>query len=181
MQQDLGDFGTLEPSRRTFRADGRQYVLTEASESAAVAYQNASSAAARYDAETGRKVSFEGLHDCEMILVSLCVFEADGKGGFLHYAPNSEGHKMPCPVGMSVVGSWKADAVERLFHSIKEMSPTLSGRETVDSLTKEIDRLTSRRETLRKHEERNKEGEKGPHPTSDTGVTSGSPTGKASA
>jgi hypothetical protein len=109
-QFDLGD---LTPIELNFSFSSKQYVLREASEEAAVQYDNACMDARVY--VDGKLERLENLADVEPLLVSLCVFEKR----FKEDGTTVDGFY---PVSDSTVRSWPARLVKQLYEKAKLIS-----------------------------------------------------------
>lgn len=77
------DKDDLAPKSTPVKYRGKKYVLKEADNAAAVAYRNATSKATRL--VDGKLSGFDGLHDADPLLVSMCLYEVDATG------PGTEG------------------------------------------------------------------------------------------
>lgn len=137
---DFDSMPDLEPKTvRGIKYRGKSYVLRTASAGAGVKFKNARLRALRMD--DGKLVAFEGAADVEPLLVSLCVFEL---------VRTEDGREVEKPVDEAVVRGWPGEMVKKLFDKAMELSPFLEDSPTVDGLTKEIARLTTRLESLKK-------------------------------
>ena len=119
----------------------KKYVLTEASEDAAVKISNARIEAARFG-ETGTLSHVKGAADVEPLTVSLCLFEANQKTGEL--VRDKEGF----PQGAVSLGfvrhRIKPHIVKELYDRAIAIS-RLEEKETVTSLDKKITELQKKR------------------------------------
>lgn len=165
------DLGDLAPASRDVHFRNRageveRYVVREASTAAAVAYRNSNSRASRY--EDGKFVGLDGLADSEPLLVGLCTFKVDDKGG-----------ASGAPVGHEAVMKWPDRVQRALYDIVKEISPRLTDVLTLESVDKQLTRLQERRREL--VEERARGGAPNPNaPPPPTGGTSGSAGSSAS-
>lgn len=137
---DVIDFGDLTPIRKVVSIKGpqgvRKFLVCEASSPAATQYRNAGSRSIKL--VDGKAAGFEGLHDSEPLLVSLCVFDIQEDGVTPHAAP----------IGLRVVNSWPNRIVKQFYDLVRELSPGLVEKETVESLTKKIDEAVKQRAEL---------------------------------
>ena len=124
------DYGDLSLIQIPVRIGGGAYVLQEADEAAAVAYQNAATKAARFN-EDGNLTGVDGAADVEPLLVSRCLFDRSPAGG------------VGSPVPLDTIKKWPARIVSKLFEKAKEISQ-LDTAETVEKLEKQIARSQAR-------------------------------------
>jgi hypothetical protein len=143
LQQSEGDwdFDSLKPNEVTgIKVGGREYVLREASEGAAVAYREASAGSAVW--QDGKVVGFKGTAGVEPLLVSLCLFEV---------AAGGKRHQKERRVPLEEVKAFTPGSiVKRLFAKAKEISPWLDDTpgDSVEDIDKKIARLRQLREQL---------------------------------
>lgn len=124
------DFNDLSLVEIPVNIDGASYVLREASEDAARQYQNAITRCTQL--QDGKVSGISGpLADTQSMLVSLCLFSADGKR-----------------VPETKVRQWPARVVSRLFDKAKDISE-LGGDDTEESLQKEADAIQEKLKNLR--------------------------------
>lgn len=103
---DFFDFDSdLGKKEIPVRYQGRDYVLREASEGAAIKWRNAQMKAARFN-QHGQITGAEGLADTEPLLVSYCLFETDTGN----------------PVHFNTICGWPAKMVKKLFQKAVEIS-----------------------------------------------------------
>lgn len=114
----------LAPKEVPITFQGKNYILIEASEEAAVKYRNASMKAMRM--EDGKLVRIEGIADVEPLLVSLCLVTAEGRA----------------PISEKVIRGWPARVVKQLFDRCMEMNPDIREKPpTKESLDDQIQKL----------------------------------------
>ena len=82
----------------------KKFVLREASSGAATRYRNALLDCATMGPE-GKPSKLSGMASVEPLLVSLCLFEEDGK-----------------PVPLAEIERWPSKIVKRLFNRVKDVS-----------------------------------------------------------
>jgi hypothetical protein len=103
MPDDVTDLGDLAPVTVDYFIGGKPFQLREATSDGAAKFRNAAAGTARI---TDGKVSGVGnVGDLEPLLVSLCLFDGDGK-----------------PVPLSVVRQWPGRVVRKLFDKAKTIS-----------------------------------------------------------
>jgi hypothetical protein len=117
----------------------RRYVLREASADAAVQFKNAMMRSAHYS-EDGKRVRLEEADTPKLLLVSLCLYEADADGN-LKKGPNGMPEKEP--VGWDFAKKLRDEIVRTLFQEAKDISPTLAD-DTEASLLREKEILERR-------------------------------------
>jgi hypothetical protein len=134
----------LEPQQVKVKIKDKHYHLREASADAAVKFRNATLKAAKMS--DGKVVGMENLADAEPLLVSLCLYKA-GKDEELVLAPDGNPDSRQL-VPQQTIRGWPDRTQKVLFDKIKEMSPTLEGKETLESLDKKIELFTKARQEL---------------------------------
>lgn len=123
------DLGDLEPAEVRYRIGGQLYVLREATAGAVASWRNAQLKAARLGPD-GKPVSMGDAADSEPLLVSLCLFRLDDKGG-------------AWPVDLKTVRSWKSRVQRPLFEKLVEISG-LSREETPEGLEARMSELAEK-------------------------------------
>jgi len=109
-----------------------QYMLREANGDAACKFQNAR--VARYEyGEDGKLIRLRDTADLEPLLVSLCLFMADGA----------------TPVSETTIRSWPARVQGQLFDRAKEIS-SIDEADDLPSLEKQLAQLQRRVDVMRK-------------------------------
>lgn len=137
---------SLKPTQELVETeDGEWFVVMEASSDAVVNYRNATTNAARM--VDGKLSGWEGLHDAEPLLVAACVYKADEDGKL---TPDRDGKARP--VGITKVKSWPYEVTKFFFDKIKELTPKLTDKPTVEGIDKQIQALQKQRETLLQEE-----------------------------
>lgn len=111
-------FDDLTPVEVPVTVGAKQYVLREANGDAAVKYRNAMLACTQISQDS-KAVSIRGMADLEPFLVSLCLFDAQGKS-----------------VTKNEILSWPSRVQKALFARAKTISG-LNEEDTVESLKKE--------------------------------------------
>ena len=96
---------SLELQERSLTVDGKSYVLREPTEEAACAYRDALTSGAQME---GRRITKMGsVAGAEPILVSRCLFEADGVGRR--------------SVSIKTIYGWPSRAVKKMFEWLSEV------------------------------------------------------------
>lgn len=111
-ENNVLDFDDLVPAEAKVKYRGRQYVLREASEGAAVRWRNAQLSQAKYD-DSGRFASVGDAADSEPLLVALCLYYAD-EAGALRVQANGD----PDPrhlVQLEIIRSWPSRIVKKMY------------------------------------------------------------------
>lgn len=137
------DFPDLERVLIPVKLGKKNYVLAEASEDAAVKYNNASMKATKFN-EEGKAVSVDGVADVEPLLVSMCLFEADDQGKPQY---DKEGNLIGA-VALGFVRSLPARIVKPLFERAQAISGLSQKTKTVMDIDKEIAKLYKQRNEL---------------------------------
>lgn len=134
-EQTVLDFTDLAPQIRRVKIGPDEYEVREASTAAAKRFQNAQMAAYKMDDGklTGASPTF---FDSEPQLVADCTFKLGGDS--------------PSPVPLKTVKDWPDRVTAALFDEIKEMSPSLTGKQTVEGIDRQIAKLTELRDKLAK-------------------------------
>ena len=131
----------LEPRVYRFKFRGDVYESREADTGAAARCRSENLKCHKLD--DGKLVRIEDTGKLEPLLVALCTFKAvpskNGSTDFRRMAPEQ-------------INDWPSSKTKALYSKIREMSPGLEENETVESLEKQISRLTKRLEELRKTE-----------------------------
>ena len=128
------DFSSLEEVTLPVQVKGKSYELREASEAAAVKYRNTMLACTRYGSE-GNLQSMQGMASVEPLLVSLCLFTAEGK-----------------PVAITTVQSCPSRVVRALFDEAKRISELEEEEETQEILEKHLKETQEKLDKLQKDE-----------------------------
>lgn len=163
-------FDTLAPITVPIVGLDKPYILREADADAKATYQSATARAARFN-EEGTVSSVEGLGNVEPQLVAACLYEAecddkdDPDTYRLRLTPQGDVDKRYL-VKESVVRKMKSSVVSKLFDTIKDISEFEEGKETEESLQKQIDKLTKRLNKLKSRKDASKKEQE------DTGDTS---------
>ena len=141
------DFGD-DPKPRQFnvRYGGKAYVAVEASEGAAVAYNNAMMRAMKMSGQ-GNITGVDGMAEVEPILVGHCLYEATPAGTLpLDQTGDPLASALVPP---QAIRRWPSRVVKPIFDRIKAISD-LGGEETEEALEKQVrdaqDRLAKYRE-----------------------------------
>lgn len=150
------DLGSLEPMFVNRTIGGKNYILREPAESVKIRWQRATMRTVTMT--DGKFAGLEGAAEAESILVAGCLFEL--------CTPPETGER---PVAETTVRGWVSRITSRLYDDLHKMCPHLKGEDTEESLTKEIDRLTKRRETVRTSKESS--AKNSPSSSMDTSVT----------
>lgn len=134
------DLGDLTPAQRDVtwknkRGEVERHVVREASAAAAAAYRNATSRASRY--EDGKFVGLDGIADAEPLLVGLCVYRVDDKGG-----------AATTPIGTAAILALPDRVQSALYETVRDISPTLARLESLDSVERQLTRLNKRRDEI---------------------------------
>ena len=98
------DFDDLVEIEVPIKVKGKDYILREASSQAACAYRNAMIRCTTLGPD-GRATRMDNIADTEPLLVSLCLFQTDGK-----------------PVDLGTIRSWPTRVVTALYDKAKEIS-----------------------------------------------------------
>ncbi len=127
------DFDDLAPRARRVKIGDAEYEVREASTAAAKKFQNVQMAAYRMDDGklTGTTPTF---FDSEPQLVADCTVVV-----------TPDGVK---PLRLADVLAWPDRVTARLFDLIKDLSPSLTGRQTVEGIDRQVEKLLSLREKL---------------------------------
>ena len=104
MTQELLNLDDVLPVEVPVQYGGKAYLLKEATGDASCRWRNAALKTAKLGPD-GKPVSLEGVADLDPLLVSLCLFEPDGK-----------------PVPLPVIRSWPARVQKRLYEKAKSIS-----------------------------------------------------------
>lgn len=116
---DSMTFDDVTPMEVPVRIGDRQYILREADEGAACAYRNAIINSARTN-DQGKVIGHDGLADVEPLLVSLCLYRANGEGKM---ALTKEGAPdRSYLLGMAGVKALPSRVVKPLFERAKQIS-----------------------------------------------------------
>ena len=121
--------------------DGDFFMVLEASSDAVVEYRNATTSAARM--VDGKLSGWDGLHDAEPKLVAACVYRSDKDGKLV---ADRDGKARP--VGIAKVKEWPYEVTRWFFDKIKELSPKLVDKPTVEGIDRQIEALRKQREML---------------------------------
>lgn len=108
-----------------------KYILREASGKAACIYRNAMFGHTTLGPE-GNPVSFRGMADIEPLLVSLCLFKAEGN----------------IPMTIDKVREWPSRILTDLYNKAKEISNLAEDEDTDESLAKEQKALDKRKKAF---------------------------------
>lgn len=130
------DDGDLGPREVPFKLGSKDYVAREASAGGAATYRSA--VLATHHMEDGKLVRLENTGDLEPLLVSLCVFRVQTK--YACSCGNGVDCKRHPRVPLPVVRDWPSSTTKRLFEVIKEISPGLEERDTVEAIERRIKR-----------------------------------------
>lgn len=162
------DFSDLTPAEEPVTYKGEHYIVTEASEEAAVAYRNAVTRTHRY--VDGKLSAIHDPADNEPLLVAKCLFKAVPESpDKILYGNNG----LPVAVERAKVDKMPTRVVRELYKWILEVS-RLDDYANEETLTAEIDRLTRIRE-----ERRGKNPSTATEPTSNSPSDSGEPSGNS--
>ena len=104
-------FNDLTPIEVQVRYQNKSYVLREASEGAAVRYQNAIFRSTKMGKD-GQPASIEGLADADPLLLSLCLFEC-----YEH-----QGKTLERPVDEKTIRTWPSRVIKPLIERLKKIS-----------------------------------------------------------
>ncbi len=118
MSNDL-NFSDISLIELPVQVGAMEYTLREASEATAVQWRNATMAAARF--RDGNISGFTGIADSEPLLVSLCLFNGDGKN-----------------VPIDTVKEWPARVVKPLVEKDKEISELGETEDTIEQLEEKL-------------------------------------------
>lgn len=139
MQQfETMEFETLDLISIPLRIGKTWYILQEATEEAAIAYENAK---IQGGSLVGGKVIFNDLAGIEPLLVSMCLIQN-----------TSNDPKKPLPGGfvqLDELKKWPAKVVKPIFNRIKEMSE-LDPMPSKDVLEKRLARVSKQLEMIDK-------------------------------
>lgn len=113
-------FDDLAPIEETVSIGGREYVLREISGENYVVYQNERNSRFVYD--DGKLVQVKDIADLEPLLVSLCMFENDGR----------------TPVNQGTILGWPGRVLRALHDRAKELSGLTEPIQTLESTIKEL-------------------------------------------
>lgn len=139
------NFDDLLPIEMPVRHKGKQYILREADGEAAVLWRNANMAGSKMDVATKVVTLGGNTADVQPLLVSLCLYEADGSGKL---RLNKEGDPdKRFLVSLKVVKSWPERVVKSLFEHAKEISD-LNEVQTKESIDEKILKLQGQREAM---------------------------------
>lgn len=144
LKQPEPDFDDLTPKSVEKRIGGVDYVIREALAGVGRKYRNARSAAIKMQ---DAKVS--GIGDmayADLLLISLCTERKD-----------NQKH----PTVSEIEGGWTDAAAQWVVDKIKEISPSLEEKVTVESIDRQIAKLKERRDKLTAVREDNGELGKG--------------------
>jgi len=122
-------FDSLEPIREDVEIGGKQYVLTEASEKAAIRWRNHAVRAAKM--RDGKVVAMGDVAEMSVLLVQLCLTE------------KTTGKMVP----LGVLESWPSRVVKALFERAKTISD-LGEVEDAAAIRKQIVELEEKLEEL---------------------------------
>jgi hypothetical protein len=146
-EMEFDDLPPIEVPVKVKQPSGppKLYLLKEASADVARQYKNATMRAAKLVG--GEVVGMDGIADAELLLVSLCLFDArwegspDGEGGGRYVQATGN------PVGLAKVRAMKYKTVKSMFDKVQEIS-NLSDKDTIEGLDRQIAGLQKRREKL---------------------------------
>lgn len=113
------DFSDLKPNEKRAFFDGELFIVREASEGAAVTYQNM--VARSFKTHEGKVVGVENPADVEPRLVADCTYKTDKETGKILYASSG----MPVTVEITRVQKWPHSQVKKMFDWIIEVSDLL--------------------------------------------------------
>lgn len=143
------DFGDLTPIEVPIRLDKRRYVLREPPNGAVERYERL--------ATQGMEVTFDDVASTRIIrglnaagneswLIAQCLYVADDHG---RVQVNAKGDADPATlVPQGRINFWPSRVRKRLWDELTRMCPELLGNESVESLTKQRDKLDERIERL---------------------------------
>jgi hypothetical protein len=120
------NFDDLSPVEVPVSVRGKRYTLREATGDAACKWRNAQLAATELGPD-GKVMRVKGLADLEPMLVSLCLFDEQGK-----------------PVPAATVREWPARVIKAVYDECKRISQLDEAAETADDLKKQRDELDKR-------------------------------------
>ena len=131
------DLGDADVAVRPVRVGGQRYVLRELSYDNEMKRLSVIRRNSLYNEDgrwTGFKEEFTQL-DANRLTLTLCMFKNVGQNG-----------EAVCgeAVGDDDVGGWPSEIVFKLTERVVDLCPTLRNLDTVDGLTKEIERLQKR-------------------------------------
>lgn len=128
-------FESLEKIEVPVKIAGKDYMLTEVSESGAAKYKNAQMSSTRVveGADGNKHATVSGLSDTEGLLVSQCLFEVTANNGRKS-------------VELNIIKTWPHRITKQLFDKAEEISG-LGVKETEETLKK---RLKDTQEKLKK-------------------------------
>lgn len=124
MNLDKLEFDTVEPRRRDVTLTGEAFALLEADAAAVAQYDNRKMSSSSMAADGTVKLG--PLADLRAYAVSLCLRRGDER------------------VSEDTVRSWRDVVVDALYNAVVEMSPTLVGTPTLESLVQQRDKLNER-------------------------------------
>lgn len=127
------DYEDLPPVTIPVNYRGKKYILHQADEGMACTFRNAQARAARMT--DGKVTGVDGIADVEPLLVSLCLKEVYKDDGSTRAVP------------VSTIKSWDPKVVSDLFDWAKKISH-LDGKDTVESIDAQIEKLQKQREKL---------------------------------
>lgn len=139
-------FDDITPTEIPVKIGDQQYTLKEATGEIQVKYQNAASACTRLDSR-GKFRGVEGIGDLEPLLVSLCLFNGDGKN-----------------VPIETIKGWRGSIQKKLFDKAKQISGMEDIATTRKEITEKIAELQERRQEL---DEEEQEAKNAPPSTTD--------------
>lgn len=122
------DFDDLTPIEVKVPIGGKNYTLREGSGGAIKRYSNAK--LSKMTLKDGKPVSLNGMADTEAFLVSLCLFDEDGRN-----------------VSVETIEAWPNRVKEWLFDTAKKISK-LDQDKSLPTLLKERDEITEEIEKL---------------------------------
>lgn len=130
-------FDDLEPISVKVEIKKVQYVLKEADEAASIKFRNFMSRNVTY--QEGGVARIENQGEAPALLVSLCLFKV---------SQDREGKDVHVPVHIADIKKWKTSLVSSLYRKARQISGMDDEEETVESIDKQIDELTMKREKL---------------------------------
>ncbi len=140
MQSDTDFNFSAEPVKIPVTINGNPYVLREASEDAYTAYRNVSAKSIKHNEDGG--AYFDGGQEADTLLLQRCLFEV---------LKNSSGD-VEQPVKLDFVRGLPRRITKTLYLKLREMSGLDEESETVETLTKRIEKDTKRLARLKSAE-----------------------------
>jgi len=158
VDNDLGDvaitnemvFDDLSLIEVSVRIKDVQYVLREGTAEAVRQYRNSIVRSTKLGVD-GRPTSIDGIADCDLLIVSLCLFE--------HYKKGDKDYERPVP--LAALRLWPDRVVKNLCERAKLITGIKEQDDSEETLVSRIERDQRRLELLRAGKSPAKNGQEG--------------------